>query len=207
VQLGLAKLINPPDRNKDGVINEADRRLPISERFFSGGSTTLRGFGFEEAGPRIVIPDCTFGGVPPVLPIVSPNPCGEFRNNKGELVTLNPSTVPIGGNAMAIVNLEARVGLTRDIQAVPFYDGGNVFENISDIFGKKDDPGRNPNFRAKWAHTVGMGFRFKTPFGSLAVDYGYLLNAPEFVIPQFGGGAAIYRLKNSQLHFRFGQTF
>lgn len=27
-------------------------RLPISERFFSGGSTTLRGFEFEQAGPR-----------------------------------------------------------------------------------------------------------------------------------------------------------
>lgn len=28
------------------------KRLPISERFFSGGAKTLRGFGFEEAGPR-----------------------------------------------------------------------------------------------------------------------------------------------------------
>ena len=32
-------------------------------------------------------------------------------------------TVPIGGNAMAVLNLEARVALTRNIQAVPFYDG------------------------------------------------------------------------------------
>ena len=207
VQFGLAKIINPPDRNEDGVINEADKRLPISERFFSGGSTTLRGFGFEEAGPRVVVPDCTFGSVPPALPIVSPTPCGEFRNQEGELITLNPFTVPIGGNAMAVVNLEARVGLTRDLQAVPFYDGGNVFERVRDIFGGTDDPARNPNFRAKWAHTVGLGFRFKTPFGSLAVDYGYLLNPPEFTIPQNGGGTAIHRLKNSQLHFRFGQTF
>jgi outer membrane protein insertion porin family len=208
VQFGLAKIINPTDRNDDGVINEADKRLPISERFFSGGSTTLRGFGFEEAGPRVVVPDCVFGSVPPAIPIVSSAPCGSFRNQKGELVTLNPFTVPIGGNAMAIVNLEARVGLTRDLQAVPFYDGGNVFESIRDIFGGKDDPARlNPNFRAKWAHTVGLGLRFKTPVGALAVDYGYLLNPPEFLIPQNGGGTAIHRLKNSQLHFRFGQTF
>src|SRR5439155_1220039 len=27
-------------------------RLPISERFFAGGANTLRGFGFEKAGPR-----------------------------------------------------------------------------------------------------------------------------------------------------------
>ena len=29
--------------------------LPISERFFAGGSTTLRGFEYEAAGPRVVI--------------------------------------------------------------------------------------------------------------------------------------------------------
>ena len=33
----------------DDIENEL---LPITERFFSGGSTTLRGYDFEEAGPR-----------------------------------------------------------------------------------------------------------------------------------------------------------
>src|SRR5215813_8118254 len=45
--LGLANLFNPRDRDGNGTIDEIDRTLPISERFFSGGSTTLRGFGFE----------------------------------------------------------------------------------------------------------------------------------------------------------------
>ncbi|HWS53435.1 MAG TPA: POTRA domain-containing protein [Pyrinomonadaceae bacterium] len=202
VQLGLANILRPSDRDDDGLITDVDRRLPISERFFSGGSNTLRGFSFEEAGPRVAAPFCAFGPQPSPLP-----PCGTFRNEKGEPIELNPFTVPVGGNALAVVNLEARVGVTRDVQLVPFYDGGNVFERVGDLFGRDDPPGRDPNLRARWTHTVGLGARLRTPFGSLAVDYGYLLNPPEFLIPQFGGGTAIHRLRNTQIHFRFGQTF
>ncbi len=205
--LGLANIFNPRDRDDNGTIDEIDLTLPISERFFSGGSTTLRGFRYEEAGPRQVI-----------------IPTGEFRNSDGDPVFLNPFTVPVGGNAVAVVNLEARIPLTRSIQAVPFYDGGNVFRRVGDLFGKQDDtvipPGNvlaaidAANLRARWSNTVGLGFRFQTPFGgALAVDYGFLFNPPKFLIPQrgpgggFDGTPAIYRLRQTQLHFRFTQTF
>ncbi|HYG82334.1 MAG TPA: POTRA domain-containing protein, partial [Pyrinomonadaceae bacterium] len=36
VTLGLADLFNPRDRNENGVIDDVDRTLPISERFFAG---------------------------------------------------------------------------------------------------------------------------------------------------------------------------
>jgi outer membrane protein insertion porin family len=208
--LGLANLFDPRDRDNIPGINEVDLTLPISERFFSGGSTTLRGFNFEEAGPRQVI-----------------IPRGIFLDQDKKVVILNPFTVPIGGNALAIVNLEARVPLSRSLQAVPFYDGGNVFRRVGDLFGKHDDTPVPPgdvlaainaaNLRAHWSNTVGLGFRIQTPFGgALAVDYGFLLNPPEFLIPQrgptggpddFNGTPAVYRLKRTQLHFRFTQTF
>ena len=206
--LGLANVFNPRDRDENGVINEIDLTLPISERFFSGGSTTLRGFSFEEAGPReVVIPE------------------GEFRDSNKNVVFLNPFTVPVGGNALAVLNLEARVPLTRAVQVVPFYDGGNVFRRISDLFGKEDTtpvpPGdiiaaiNKANLRAHWTNTVGLGLRLQTPFGgALAVDYGWLLNPPEFLIPQrgpggvlFDGTPAIFRLHQGNLHFRITQTF
>jgi len=203
LQLGLANILQPSDRDDDGVITDVDRRLPISERFFSGGSISLRGFGFEEAGPRVVAPFCAFGPQPSPLP-----PCGTFRDQKGAPSELNPFTVPIGGNAMAVVNLEARVALTRNMQVVPFYDGGNVFDRLSDLFHPgKCEAGRDPNSCQKWTNTVGVGLRLKTPVGSIGADWAYLLNPPEFVVPQFGGGTAIHRLKNNQIHFRFGQTF
>ena len=204
--LGLANLFSPRDRDGNGAIDENDLTLPISERFFSGGSTTLRGFNFEEAGPRqVVIPE------------------GLFRDQEKNLVVLNPFTVPIGGNALAVVNLEARVPITRSLQVVPFYDGGNVFRRVGDLFGK-DDPTPIPpgdilaainaaNLRAHWTNTVGLGLRLQTPFGgALAVDYGFLLNPPEFLIPQrgpngFDGTPAIFKLHRGNLHFRITQTF
>jgi outer membrane protein insertion porin family len=208
VTLGLANVFNARDRDGNGVVDESDRSLPISERFFSGGSVTLRGFKFEEAGPRQVV-----------------IPLGPFRDQERNVVFLNPFTIPIGGNALAIVNLEARVPLTKSLQAVPFYDGGNVFRRIGDLFGTSQPVVTPPgailvainaaNLKARWANTVGLGLRFQTPLGgALAVDYGFLLNPPEFLIPQrgpggvlFDGTPAIFRLNRGHLHFRITQTF
>ncbi|MBC7909572.1 MAG: BamA/TamA family outer membrane protein, partial [Pyrinomonadaceae bacterium] len=126
-------------------------------------------------------------------------------------VTLHPFTVPLGGNAMANVNLEARVPLTKAFQIVPFYDGGNVFRRIGDLFGRSTQQGgdtTSANLRAQWSNTVGLGLRIKTPIGgALSVDYGFLLDPPAFLIPQSDGGTAIFRLKRGQVHFRFTQSF
>jgi outer membrane protein assembly complex protein YaeT len=177
-----------------GNLAELNGSLPISERFFAGGSTTLRGFEFESAGPRIVI-----------------TPQGTFRNSKGEIVTLSPFTVPFGGNGLAIVNLEARIPLTESLQAVPFYDGGNVFNRVGDIFKPLQSATGNvfkDNLRATWSNTVGLGLRIKTPFGgSVAIDYGYLLNPPRFIIPQNAPPDGIFQPKRGHLHFRFAQSF
>jgi outer membrane protein insertion porin family len=213
ITLGLANLFNPRDRNENGVIDDIDKTLPISERFFAGGSTTLRGFGFEEAGPRAVVPEC-------FLQSPLPAGCGIFRNSKGELIQLDPFTVPLGGNAMAVINLEARTPLSKAFQIVPFYDGGNVFRRVGDIFGHGGSPAEDDplltraeritahNLRARWTHTIGLGFGIKTPLGgTLSVDYGWLLNPPEFLIPQAGGDEAVFRPKRSQLHFRFTRAF
>lgn len=168
--------------------------LPISERFFAGGANTLRGFDFEEAGPRVAIV-----------------PRGIFRKANGDPVFLDPFTVPFGGNALAIVNLEARIPVTRSIRVVPFYDGGNVFRRVGDIFNPPNVPAGDvfrQNLRALWSHTIGLGLRLKTPVGGeLGVDFGHLLNPPEFLIPQAAGPNAIYRLQQNQIHFRFSQAF
>ena len=139
-------------------------------------------------------------------------PQGTFRNSSGQIVSLTPFTVPFGGNALAIVNLEARVPLTKSIRAVPFYDGGNVFRRVSDIFSSPNAPANNvfeTNFRAVWSHTIGLGLRIKAPIGGeFGVDYGYLLNPPRFLIPQPNNAPnAIFQVRKEQLHFRFSQAF
>jgi outer membrane protein insertion porin family len=205
--LGAANLFNPRDRDGDGRITDVDRTLPISERFFSGGSLTLRGFGFEEAGPRLAV-------CPGQLTVTGVQSClgGVFRTSRGDQVRLDPFDVPVGGNALAVVNVEARVPLKTNFQIVPFYDGGNVFRRVGDIFGRNDRSSSSDinvrNLRVSWTHTVGLGVRFKTPVGPLALDYGFMLNPPEFEIPQQAGfPPAIHRVQRGRFSFRFGQTF
>ena len=191
--LGLANVFSNGNRFSSSQFPGLDGILPISERFFAGGSTTLRGFDFESAGPRVVIV-----------------PQGTFRNSRGDIVPIDPFTVPFGGNALAIVNLEARVPLTDSIRAVPFYDGGNVFRRVKDIFNPPDvlpNDVVSQNLRAVWSHTVGLGLRIKTPIGGeFGVDYGYLLNPPRFLIPTVAGNA-VFTPRQQQLHFRFSQAF
>lgn len=192
--LGLATVFSAANRFQNAQFPDLNGILPISERFFAGGSTTIRGFNFEEAGPRVVIV-----------------PQGTFLNSKRVPVYLQPFTIPFGGNALAVVNLEARVPITKSIRLVPFYDGGNVFRRVGDIFNPPDVPPNDVfrrNLRALWTHTAGLGLRLKVPIGGeFAVDYGYLVNPPRFLIPQTTGPNAIYQLRRTQLHFRFSQAF
>ena len=192
--LGVGGVFSGQDRFSTTRFPSLNGLLPISERFFAGGGNTIRGFAFEEAGPRVVIV-----------------PQGTFINGLGKPVFLTPFTIPFGGNALAVVNLEARIPISKSIRAVPFYDGGNVFRKTGDIF-KSPTAAANDvtaqNQRAVWTNTAGLGLRLKTPVGGeFGVDYGYLLNPPVFLIPQPSGPNAIYRLNPNHIHFRFSQAF
>lgn len=192
--LGIASVFSRGSRFRSSGYPQLDDVLPISERFFAGGSQSLRGFDFETAGPRVAVV-----------------PQGTFRNSKGQIVAINPFTVPYGGNALAMVNLEARIPVSESVRLVPFYDGGNVFRTVSEIFKTPNVPSSDvfrTNLKAEWTNTLGFGFRLRTPVGGeLAVDYGYLLNPPSFVIPQTVGPNTIFTLHRGQIHFRFAQAF
>ncbi|MCY4602294.1 MAG: BamA/TamA family outer membrane protein [Acidobacteria bacterium] len=79
--------------------------LPISERFFAGGDTTVRGYAFDRLGI----------------------PAGQAG------ATIDADGFPQGGNAVVILNSEVRVPVTRDLGVVGFLDGGNVYDHVSNI--------------------------------------------------------------------------
>ncbi len=191
---GVASVFKNGERFTRAGINGLDGILPISERFFAGGSQSLRGFDFESAGPRIVVV-----------------PQGVFRDGNGRVVRLNPFSVPFGGNGVALLNLEARIPISNLVRVVPFYDGGNVFVKPGDLFKGVRMAANSVfagNSRSRWSSTFGLGVRFKAPVGGeLAIDYGWLLKPPVFQIPQHSGPAGSYRLHQGQLHFRFSQAF
>ncbi len=106
-RIGLAASFQIQGTGANGEILDTDRLLPISQRFFTGGATTLRGFRYEQAGPQAIL---------------------EPRND-----TELPTLVAIGGDALVVLNFELRYPLTRQLRLVPFYDLGNAFRRVSDI--------------------------------------------------------------------------
>ena len=121
-------------------------RVPTSERFFSGGGTTLRGFPINEAGPQRSVPVCT---------------------NPADPATCTLISVPVGGNQLFVLNSELRFPLPiiNNLGGVVFYDGGNVYRNIS-----------FQQFVSNYTSTVGVGLRYSTPVGPVRIDVGRNLN-------------------------------
>jgi outer membrane protein insertion porin family len=85
----------------------AGSHVPISEKFFSGGGSTLRGFPLNGAGPQHTVTAC---GSSACFPI----------------------SVPVGGRELLIVNSEFRIPLPikKGLGIAAFYDGGNVFSGL-----------------------------------------------------------------------------
>ena len=131
--------------------------VPLPERFFGGGSTSMRGFGDNQAGPRDI---------------------GTLTEMPGTPVS-TPTGFPIGGNALLFNTLELRFPLFGpNIRGVLFHDSGNIyttFSNMSFAYRQKNDQDFNYAVQA-----VGFGIRYKTPLGPVRVDFSYALNPPTY---------------------------
>ncbi len=77
---------------------------------------------------------------------------------------------PIGGASMAIGNIEYTYPLFSFLKVAAFFDAGNVWEKIGDMFSNKDANGVNDSGGIK--SSVGLGLRIKTPIGPIMLDYG-----------------------------------
>ena len=117
--------------------------VPISQKFFTGGGSTLRGFPLNSAGPQKIVTAC--GN------LSDPSTCALIQ-------------VPTGGPELLILNSEFRIPLPiqKGLSFVSFYDGGNVFDRI----GFK-------NFTQLYSNSVGVGLRYATPVGPLRFDVGH----------------------------------
>jgi outer membrane protein assembly factor BamA len=182
--------------------------IPLPERFFGGGGTSLRGFALNQAGPR--------------------DPCTGFPVGGQAMLVLNqefrfPMRLPHVGTQLG---------------GAIFYDGGNVYSRIDHItlrpYSPKpvfvlQDPSQPPsatnptlclynctNELNYFAHTVGFGLRYATPVGPIRIDLGYQINRPFFVVPCVPSTSGTppttacfkgTQLPRLQIFFNLGSTF
>jgi outer membrane protein assembly factor BamA len=173
--------------------NASCNAVPLPERLYAGGATSLRGFGINDAGPRDLQTGFPVGGNAVFI-------------NTTEL-RLPAPTLPVVGDSVSFVI---------------FHDMGNVFAHISDMFPSIEhfhQPNQqtcanvssafgNCNFNF-FSHDVGLGARYKTPVGPIRVDFSFNLNPPVYPVIYDFNGAAPYEGQASRFNFFFsiGQAF
>jgi outer membrane protein insertion porin family len=160
--------------------------IPLPERFFAGGGTSIRGFGLNQAGPRDPVTGFPVGGQALV----------EFNQE-----LRFPLHVP-------------RIG--SKLGGAVFYDAGNVFSKIGAItlHSAPSPTSQLTGDLSYLSHTVGLGIRYNTPVGPVRVDIGYQLNPASFFVSCVIGspgcgptGTQLSRLPHFQLFFNLGEVF
>jgi outer membrane protein assembly complex protein YaeT len=173
--------------------------IPLPERFFAGGGTSLRGFGLNQAGPRDPVTGFPIGGQAEII----------FNQD-----LRFPMHLPLIGD---------RLG------GALFYDAGNVFPSIRKITFRISPPAptfdpANPNVcltnctneLSYFSHTTGFELRYGTPIGPVALDLGYQLNPAKYLIQSGGTCPAttsaaclttLSRLPAFQFFINLGTTF
>ncbi len=146
----------------------------------------MRGFGFNQAGPRDPVTGFPVGGLAMVI----------FNQEVRFPLRLPRVGTKLGG---AI-----------------FYDTGNVFSSVGTItlHSAPSITSQATGQLSYLSHTVGFGFRYNTPVGPVRVDLAYQINPAQFISTCTVGsagcsitGTLLTRLPHFQLFFNLGDVF
>lgn len=137
--------------------------VPIEERYFAGGSNTVRGYRESSLGPRLSEDDATLVQDP------------QFLTDR----------LSGGGTALLLANVEMRFPLIPrwNIGGEIFFDSGNVWTSWNQV--SADDfrlAGHVTDEEATQAYrtSFGVGLTYRTVVGPLRLDYGIPLRRATF---------------------------
>lgn len=142
VRLGLIDPIGDGGLQPDPAVPAGlpNALIPISERFFAGGRTSHRAFERDRLG------------VPGETLLVAGSPLPDGR------------PLAIGGNALALWNLDYRFPIAGPVGGILFADLGNVWADWKNV--DLDDSRLG----------AGLGIRYRSPIGPLRLEIGWNLD-------------------------------
>jgi outer membrane protein insertion porin family/translocation and assembly module TamA len=138
------------DTNSAGIIHPR-------KRFYAGGANSVRGYGENQLGPRVLTIDpdtlikygCTAASIANATCSPAADPSQDF------------SPQPTGGTSLIEGNLELRFPIWKQIGGAVFIDGAFVGEGpLAEVT------------RGTGALTPGFGFRYASPVGPIRIDLG-----------------------------------
>ena len=170
--------------------------VPLEDRFFAGGSSSVRGYRQNSLGPRLAADD---------------EALQEVRDPR-----FLADRLSAGGNALLLLNAELRFGLPLlsrfGFDGAVFFDAGNVWENW-DTFRIHEVAlaGEVTGARAERVlrTSFGFGLHYRTVVGPLRLDYGIPLRRGRFesTDPETGETVDVDRDPTQIWHLSLGHAF
>jgi outer membrane protein insertion porin family/translocation and assembly module TamA len=161
-------------------------------RFYSGGANSVRGFGENQLGPRILTlpqqylihatnPDGTPCDVTSrAVRFCDPNTAADSGGTHGLVNDTKFTPRPLGGTSLLEGSVEYRFPLPfiQDLGGAVFVDGAAVGERVADPLGTGAQTLSNL-VKGKAAITPGFGVRYLSSVGPIRVDLGINPSQPE----------------------------
>ena len=162
---GWVKALESASEALIGRREDATVILHPRKRFYAGGAQSVRGYGENQLGPRVLTID-------PGKLLNAPNDTTPALCTRDELLagdcdeaaTLGSSNFeprPVGGSTLLEGSVEYRFGIWRSLDMALFVDAAVVGEGDVSTLTKGTS-----------AITPGFGFRYATPVGPIRVDLG-----------------------------------
>ncbi len=152
--------------------NTNENILHPRKRFYAGGSHSVRGFGENQLGPRVLTIPLQSLQKHDSLNVACASGSGVTKcdPNAAKLANRDFDPRPLGGNVIIEGSVEARFPVWRALSGAAFLDGGVVTQKINKALPRR-----------RGAIAPGFGVRYLSPVGPIRADIGVNPGTTEYL--------------------------